>query len=340
MRRIAFLFLLTLELCWAATGDTVDLTCPVCQSTVQAVVVTSYDDEAGVGRDLMEWSRAGSPLYLQPITCPACSFSARRASSFGGAVPYAVLQKLEARRLPEHTPIQPNSESRLRYGQGLESSQTVPVWIRLMLTAQQKEWEAVAAAERANAWMEVAWAIRLEQNPFDELLKKVPDSDFLPLFARLEDPESNQAVEEVELAREMLQNLSQGEEQSWRDLVLAGFMLRRHGEFAELEARLSLIESRLGADLRADLEASIALERQYLARALEVVDGEMLGRAAEGTPPQPILLYLSGELRRRLGRPEPAREQYLKALADPELPERMRPWAQEQLKLVEKEKGS
>lgn len=329
MRRLLIL-LLMVKFSWAATGETVELTCPVCANKVQAVVLTSYDTEAGVDRDMMEWSRGGSPLFLQPVTCTVCTYSAKRASGFELAVPQAVLQQLESRTLPQHDPITPNSELRVRYTEGLESNQTVPVWIRLELFAQQREWESADALERAGAWLEVAWATRLEINPFAGPLEKVPDGDFLPLFARVEDPETNQAVEEVKLAREMLQALSEGEK-GWRDLVLAGFMLRRHGEFPDLERHMEVIETRLGEDFRADLETSIEREKKFLGLALKVLDDELIGQQVSGAPAQPVLHYLSGELCRRLGQTERARERYQEALNSPELPEEMRPWAREQL---------
>lgn len=315
----------------AATGQTVEVTCPVCATTLKGTIVLSADTAAGVDRDLMEWSVEGSALFLRPVTCPTCTFSASRVAGFRESVSAAVQEHLSRRKLPEHQPIEPNSRERQRYGQGLESPQTVPVWIRLSLVAEQKTWDRAPALTRASAWQEVAWAIRLEQNPFGPLLDEVPDSAFDRLFARLQSPESNQAVEEVKLGRDLLAEFTEQNQTKAREsLILAGFMLRRHGEFKELEQHLTEIEAELGVAFRVKLEESIANERVFLKRCLEVLEAEVVPTTSSA-----VEVYLAGELFRRIGFATRAQERYQQALGMEGLPDRLRPWVLEQLALVE-----
>lgn len=319
----------------AATGHTVEVKCPVCATVVEATLLLTSDSEGGVDRDMMEWSRGGVPLFLQPVTCPTCTFSADRASGFQVAVPYAVLQKLEARKMPTFEPIIPNSRERERYAEGLESRQTVPVWLRLRLLAEQMEWSSAPAVQRASAWQQVAWSTRLELNPFSGPLEQVPDEDFVRLFKRLEAPDSNQAVEEVKLGRELLQeHMGLHGEKAKRALVLGGFLLRRHGEFAELEANYSSIESILGPRFRRDLSQSVAHERLFLKLSLVVLEEEMLPSPGPDDPPPPVLDYLAGEMHRRLGQSVEARQFYQRALSAQDLPAELRPWVEDQLMLV------
>lgn len=208
--------------------------------------------------------------------------------------------------LPEKKPAHPTG--RLSYLHCPTDQRPVPAWAQWQLRAQIDERKPKPDAERLlNDWMSSAWSVRLTS---DEIGDKLNDQAADWFGKEIKQDQT------VEWARAQAHAVASwpAEHRSDRAL-LAAAILRREGELLEVERLLP----ELPADLNEPLRASLARERDCFTHA----------EPYAATPANPVIIYLHGELLRRLGRDSEARAEFDRALANPKLGE-LAAWAREQ----------
>lgn len=286
----------------AGTGTTDSVDCPVCQTSTKVTLLMSSNNAGGSDRDFMTRCGGAYPLIVLPVTCPKCYYTAYSEEQFRESPPLelkaALLNSPPVVKLPEYEPIVPNSPLRFPFSEGLDSGEFTPSWVRYDLMSQQADYFERPPFERHRIEHMAAWSVRLEENPFQEYLADLTSEDLQNALQALPRKEyNNPADREIETARTLLALESPSRQQA----VLAAFLLRTHGELAELEIALPRLEALIGEpSLTETARNSIALERRYLERALAYTDA-LIVTPPEETDPS-IIHYLKGELLRRLGR--------------------------------------
>jgi hypothetical protein len=309
---------------WAGTGSVIEKKCPVCSEKLSVTVLFSSNNAGGADPDLMERAGGAFPLIVEPILCSNCLFAAWSESSLDEPVSDELKQALLSEDppfvVPEHEPIVPNGPLRGSFTEGLDSEQVTPAWVRYDLLGQQLAFLEGSAWLQFQAAQRGAWAVRLRENPFIEFLFDMSREEFEEALKGLKQDKQrdNPATAQIEAARQLLTK----NELSKNEAVVAGYLLRTHGELTELEKALPRLITAIGEDdLTSKVEASIALERRYLIEALKHTE-VLLANPPEGVD-RGILHYLEGEFHRRLDQPEQARIAYERAL-EQKLPEWLR----------------
>jgi len=304
---------------------------------VSVTVLFSSNNAGGADPDFLRRAGGAYPLIVQPFLCPNCHFAGWSESALEEPVDEklkaALLSESPPFEVPEHEPIVPNGPLRGSFTENLDSKQVTPAWIRYDVLGQQLAFVGESPWMKFRVAQNAAWAVRLRENPFQEFLFDLSLEEVAEALKDVEDGDERQnaAAEQIKAARQLLGSDRLTKNQA----VVAGFLLRSHGELTELEEALPRLIATIGEDFLTDrVKDSIALERRYLRKALEFTD-ELLADPPEEVQPG-VLHYLRGEYYRRLGQPEAALAEYEKAAASPERPEWLEDWLKEQPKLVRK----
>ena len=331
---IGFLTLFLVSSGLAGTGEIRDRKCPVCEESLSVTVLFSSNNAGGADPDLMRRAGGAFPLIVEPILCSKCHFATWSVSSLDEPVPEKLKTALLAQEspfvVPEFVPIVPSGPLRGPYTEGLDSKQTSPAWVRYDLLAQQFSFTGESAWLRYQAAHNAAWAVRLRENPLQEFLFDMTREQFTEALKGIDSKKErdNPAADQIDAARKILKNDALTKDQA----VVAGFLLRTHGELTDLEEAWPRIVKAIGEEhLTSKVQKSIALERVYLGKALACVE-ELLLDPPEQVQPG-VLHYLKGEFHRRLNQPAEAREAYAKAL-EGELPDWLKDWAKGQPELL------
>ncbi|MEW6277512.1 MAG: hypothetical protein AB1758_02735, partial [Candidatus Eremiobacterota bacterium] len=285
----------------------------------------------GIDRDLLERARGGQPVLLDPVTCPKCLYSAS-SDVFDEPVDEGTKKWILSKPLlvPQHRPgLRGPTE-------GMEpEGARFPAWVRHDLIAQIRRHQGAGPDELSYRLCEVAWSVRFEENPFQEgFTSDEADAAVVASGVAVPDPAGRDDVAfDLAVARALLPKLPGLPPAQRRPAaMLAGFLLRTHGEHPELLEALPTLA--LGSELEAAVRTSIELERGYQARALTEIE-KLLPSLPADSENLPVLTYLAGELHRRLGRPEPARDYFRKAAALPNAQDWVKAWSAEQEKLTQ-----
>ena len=325
---IAALFLLMTLAAIASTGRVEEVVCPVCQAKQKATFLFSSNTAGGADPDFMERCGGGFPLIICPVMCPKCKFVAPS----GEVLEQPVAEKLKTALLQadppfivaEHRPIKPNGPLRGAFTEGLDAGDTAPAWVRYDMMAQQAPYKDATPLALMQIQQRAAWSVRLEENPFQQLGMDLTREQWSQALQGMpkRHQDSNPAEDQIEAGRQLLR----ASELSRPNAIIAGYLLRTHGELPDLEAAMPrLLEAIHENGLEDQLKTSFALERKYLERTLVQLQEVMRAPPKDVEPA--ILQYLQGELQRRLGRPQEAASSYQSALAG-KLPE----WLQKQAK--------
>ena len=312
----------------STTFTEVDVKCPICGNAFEASVVTSTNTFGGQDTDFLERAMGFQPILIYPITCSKCYYTGHQ-SDFGEGVEIAEEDKARIRKgLKPLVEIKGDSKPEdipawARYD--------IPAWARYDLLAQRLKLMGEEKEAIADAYLSASWAVRLaafEEPPFDDETKSRVQELFEKRWKSYQHDETENPAEQVVLIGRQLKETaarSTGDERLMAGLA-AVFLLREHGENAEVKDVLAIIKSVMPEEqfeaLKKELTESIALERRFQKQAAELFE-EVAG-AEEDKESKAVLTYLCGEIHRRLENWEQARKSFDGAskMAGPEwLPE-------------------
>lgn len=310
MRALAVLALLA-AVAVATTWEVVDVTCPVCANTFKARAWKSTNSAGGVDRDFCQHARGDQTLMFSVWTCPRCKFTGR-GRMFQETPPELV--ELLKKDNPLKAPIEIDPK--------LTDTEKIPAWVRYDLQYQMMKLGKGAPVEmlawsrlRAAHTQRFGWR-GLYPKPLWAKVKAIRERDKDKL------PEGDYAIE-IHLARELEKEGPDGR------LLAAGLYFGR-GESPD--ARRVLDGLRADKDLTdekkkivAGLDERLAREKRFLALALPLFQ-----EAAPKSKHRLDVLYLCGELQRKIGRTEKAIET-LDALLKEKLSGGQRKWVEEAL---------
>lgn len=302
-------------------------TCPVCEREFEALTPSPGSPIVGQDRDLMPRGAAEEPVLYEAVTCPGCLYSGyvadfakdiaiaedvRRAFAEGRAV-----------KVPEEVPPEVENAD-------------LPAWARYDLAAQTMKLMGRPAMEQAFALLGAAWSERLTWRLFtvsEEQLQQFEAWERDNVDRRKLAEADNPPDATVSLAESLVQKARKTPAQGRRfPGLLAVYLLRNHGENEAALDALALLKDGLGADqfetLQKSLTASIERERSYQRRALDLLRQALVEEKA--LPQKATMIYLCGELCRRLGEKKDARTFFDEVRKNKEANDRLREWAKEQ----------
>lgn len=302
-----------------------EVTCPVCNESIQILKIVSTNDFGGQDTDLLSRAVGEQPILIAPVTCPKCLFSGY-TDDFKETVDPAVKKKiLEEKALVQQVESQ--------------------AWAKYDLIAQTMALKGANDPDFAEIYLITSWAVRLEENPFDRLFSSLNEEDLTWIEKRLDGNNKNPAAAEVEVGRRLLADFASLPPEKHRTAAIAiGYYLRGHGENTALLEALPALKPSFPEDqwntLEPQVKASIELERKYQRLALgffEKILAAKIDGTEKNTPDdRAIQFYLSGELARRLGDPEKAAGYYDQALRFTGAPERLLNLCRDQKALLTK----
>lgn len=198
----------------------------------------------------------------------------------------------------------------------------LPSWGRLDLIAQVAELAGKPRGQLAFAWLRCAWGVRYDANPWSPVFNALGDLD-RPAGRR---GPGNRAVQDVETAHELIGKLAGMEKKAQRPAAVAiGYLLRAHGENEALLAVLPRLEPHFAAEEWAELEAatraSVTLERSYQAKSLARFTEALAERGVVDPKKRASEVWLSAELKRRMGDTAAAKAEFEAAKRLPGKPE-------------------
>lgn len=321
------------------------LLCPACGQEFTTLVCVQHNTRGGIDYDLFVRPLGPNPEYYRVHTCPRCGYSGY-ASDFPPEAhlpnrdkPFlsaTVREKILKQRLLE-----------LPEGFGPESDpRELDARDRYRLAIQCYQWRDQSA--EALAWLNLraSWIARDEGAllPPTPRLKRV--MSFIEQWRPFLEEGGNQVDVEMQLTTRMAEEIAAGRfnryQKPYVELALA-MILRSHGENQPAKAILKRyvnMESypeTLQAGIARMLD-SIETERQYQQAAVDCFE-TALSAGQVGDANRPAACYLLGELHRRLGQNESARQWYDKSLNDPSTPPDLKEMARRQIDLLHNAKG-
>lgn len=332
----ALLFIVAMACSLQATSSRqIRLNCPVCQTDISARELMSSNTFGGVDTDFMSHAQGSSVLQIRPVTCLNCYFS-----GFVGAFNrYSEPPAQEWDEEPVTTPpaliasvtFPATFTAAIKIDRVLKpvisiasytDQSEIPAWVRYDLIAQVYRLTGQPPRDLADLYLQASWSVRDEDNVIQMLSKSDTEliGDFFKnkIRERFKDSSPNQATAEVGLAYDLLKETgSEKAEEIKASLMAALLFARRHGEnqlVLDILARLlPLMEKAVGTALQEHLNASIAREREFQKLA---IDHFTLCLAEKNdTDLESRLIYLIGELNRRMGNFDQARTWFEKVRA-------------------------
>lgn len=320
--------MLVVAIAWGTTAHEQDVKCPVCSTTFQVAVMMSTNTAGGSDRDFCRHAGGTDPVILAIAACPKCHY-ANYADALTEKKPPKVSPELKKAilagqlRVPAHEPRRPDFDA--------HAPGDIPAWVAYDLRAQICRLKPKPDPEELlMLYLNAAWSLRSEDNPFhgmvDEAAAKVLEGLFKDQLPPK--PDENPADLRLKLARQFLARL-EGLAPAQQPPVAAwiGYTLREHGENLELLKALPSLQKFLPSDrLEERVKKTVEREQNYQKLALKE-----LARQPKAEN-QANLLYLKGELHRRLGQNSEARGAYQQA-SQKSPPDWLKVWIREQTAL-------
>lgn len=310
--------------------------CPVCANRFSIAVVISTNSFGGIDPDLLERARGSQPVLYEIATCPRCYYSGYTDDfSPKAKVPEKIKKACLSKKVfkPKKS-ISRNSKDC-----------SVPAWISYDLLAQEYLFMKKGKDVIGNAFLRASWAVRLGWEPAiynDELFKEM-DVLLRDEFKKNsgEKKERNAALIEIESARSLWKQAQNPKSQNRKLLLLTSlYVLRSHGENTDILSLLPLLKDLLTEEEYKRLEAyttdSIFQERYYQKKVIKNFS-EIVPETKSLTK-KSIIIYLLGELNRRLENWTDAKNYYEEALKFNETPDYIREYVESQLKYISEKK--
>lgn len=337
------MWLLTALLLLGAPDETepVDVVCPVDGTAFKAARLKRTNFWGGTDRDFCQHAFKTYPLEVQVWICPGCSYSGTEAHfSIEGKEP-VVLDEEAKKRIREG--IKPARTLPKKVTQ-----QNVPAWVRFDLMAQALKLRGAPSREAATAFLYGAWIARQRGvtylqyfEEFEELYTRYGlDKQPMDLWGS---KVANRTDYDLGKAAKIIEDVDAGRFRGTPLLLaryLAAYVYRKHGENAQALALVETIQEEASTsnsivhDALTAMKESIDIERELQGKALAEFEEAAKDAKITGAERGDVL-YQIGEIQRRLGRADAARDAYRLAVENEGTGEQTRTWAEEQLKLVE-----
>jgi hypothetical protein len=319
--RLLFVFLVSLLVpidISATNADEINLTCPVCGTPCRGRVIVSTDTYGGQDRDLFTRASGIQPIQLTPVTCPKCCYSEYTQcfeNPVNDDIRYQILME-KALIMPE---IPPRQETPERESSGIGNPardvDKIPAWVKHDLIGQVMALKKEDPKTRAWQFMTTAWAVRVEQNPFEPLLRRLSKDDAswlekqpIPSFADDKGNRTERFRKSLEAALVLLSGISTYPAERRRAAAITGgYLLRFHGEHENLLRSMPILEPFFPKEewvsLSARVASSVFLERKYQRRAVILFERMVSAKGDLDQETRGVFVYIIGELSRRLGDP-------------------------------------
>ncbi len=319
----------------ATTIALISLSCPVCNNRFDGYTLTSTNSFGGQDRDFLTRAVGEQPLVIVAQTCPKCFYSGyQRDFTAQVQIPDTVKEQiLKKKMLKPMTPI----------AEGAEPRET-PAYVKYDLIAQTYQLRGQTDEVIAMQLLNASWATRVQSDLPEtilggDLMKKVRNwtssQQKLEETARQENP----ALYRIQKGKEYEKAARSLEGEPRMIAALAAVAtLRQYGEYTETRSALSVLRTVMPGEQYSRLERltddSIAREQGFQSRALALF--EKVIPTKQDAEEKASLVYLCGELHRRLGNWDKARSCYGQCLAIEGRPDWLEPLAKEQRGLLPK----
>lgn len=282
----------------------VPVVCPVDGAKFTAIEIIHTNQLGGRDYDFCPHAFKTTPLEFYVWVCPSCSFAGLK-KDFA-----APLSDDEKKALREGLkPLEP-----IRKG---ARQADIPGHVKYDLLAQVLQFRKAKPDEVARAWLHASWVCRqrgaVYLDGFDEW-EALRDG-----YSLNQEPiklaKKNRTDFELEVARKIEKEIGEKRHARGVNRILARYLLaylhRKHGENPDAERWLAELDGLKGEnsvvdDAAARMRASIALERGFQKKAIEIY--------AASPDPTGEIAYVLGELCRRTGDSASASTWYKKAI--------------------------
>ena len=298
----------------ATTWEVVTVDCPVCANKFKARSWSSTNSLGAPDRDFCKHAGGGQVFLFAIWTCPKCAYTGFGPDFSGDEVPKELVARLKKDN-PLKRPV--------AFTEKLKDTEDIPTWARYDLYDQILVLKKAGASERAWGLLRAAWSQRF--NWWGIVPKELKEAE-KPLMKKYAKQAPGAGYSGYVKLGELVEKHEKG------DLFLLGagyYLFRGESPAADrlvkrLEARDDLSDAMKKAV--ADFRARIDREREYMARALPLFRESV---AASKHPAN--ILYLCGELERKLGRHDAAIKTLTPLLTDKRIPEHLAPWVKDAL---------
>lgn len=314
----------------ATTKALVKFTCPICENKFESYVVLSTNNLGGQDSDFLSRARGDQPILLAPITCPICFYSGYRIDfDSDKKISKRVIEKIRNGKVLK--PLVNISSTTKSY--------EIPGWVRYDLIAQTYKVLNKSKESIAEQFLAGSWAVRLETEPL-EYLDKSTKNEIMKIISIGEERSRNgifnPVEEKISLAEEFEKKSNETKGNISTNYALAALILfRAHGENTKVEHLLRVLESRMEKNKFKEFYEyvidSINRERYFQQNAVTLIELIIEEKKQEE---KAIFTYLCGELYRRLGNWNRARDFFNKALELKDPPEWLPDLIKKQKKLL------
>lgn len=305
------------------------LRCPVCGKKFQVWVVATTNNFGGQDTDFYSCASGASPVPFSAHICPKCFYAGYR-TDFGSDVKFedsikAILRKQLGPPPGFSKPVEANSW---------------PPWLKFEQIMRTYQVLHQPAEDIAYVCLRASWCVRMREvlygveNEMSSSALGLSDS----LIKASGGVDGNPAKREVTVGRELFHKvLSPSYLGNPAEPLAAIYLLRSHGENEEVLTLIPYVEQHLTMTafetLRDSLQNSIALERYYQRLAINYFT--MAIKENDDCSELPLLLYLTGELNRRLGDYSEARRLFKLAIQQASISDELDRLFRDQLALVD-----
>ncbi len=289
---------------------TVRVTCPLDGHSFRATHILRTNDWGGVDKDFCRHAYKTRPINSYVWVCPKCYFAGKK-KDYDGELSTEMKKKL----LGNLKPMEP-----VRRGMKQDA---IPGHVKYDLLAQVKILAGEPALEIGKAYLSAGWTLREEGavflDYFDEWEKvwNIYKINKLPL----ELGKKNRTDYDLAQARKVEKKLeSKGMKPRDRILrqYLAAYLYRKHGELPPALKWIEQLDQVNGENSVVDdavlkMKKTIELEKAFLRKAQPHFTKSLASGGLPATN-QGEIAYVQGEIHRRLGENEEARQAYDLAL--------------------------
>lgn len=338
MKNIVLLLVAVMLLCVLASATTlskIQATCPVCTNQFAAYVLNSTNSFGGQDRDFLTYAVGSQPVWIRPITCSQCLYSGYAGDFEKELTPEQRDKFAQKNSLKPLLAIAPGTDYR-----------EIPAWVRYDLIAQVYTILERDKGAIADQYLNASWAVRMSGLPISDILGNDVltsiDDKISASYEHTESRKKNRALYEIDLAGKLKDaGQSLAEDEMVVTCLSALILFRNHGENSEAETCLSLAKTAMFPEKYAQLEKafheSVARERDFQRKAAQLFAMVLAEKEASEEYPPAIVLYLCGELQRRLENWKEAGVYYDSAVKEPNVPDWLLQYMEEQKKLLPKE---
>lgn len=311
-----------------------DAICPVCGNRFTMEVILSTNNFGGMDTDFLERARGTQPVLCNAVTCSKCYFSGHSGDFISGS---KVPEKLKDAILKGKI-LRPIKDI---------TKEGIPPWVSYDLIAQKDRFLGKDEKVIGDDYMFASWAVRLLWNPSIINDSEWEEIDRLMMewikHLGINTEEKNPAELEIDLAKAFAQAAKDPKKDKRRLLALGALALfRMHGENTFAIELLPVVKDLIPpgdySTMEKELNESIEQERFFQRKALDCYD-KILDTITDESK-KSFMVYLCGELNRRLENYDKARESFSQAIGMKGVPADAKKFMEMQIKNMPQSKST